>query len=117
MSQLYTVEMFRNKFVYSYDPDTGRRVNERIETISYVITDLPHSAAIAYQFRFPHNGVKITRQAMTSEAPVRTARRDYYERADDAPAHVTSEDIAPAIDTVEAAISGDLGAALGTEAA
>lgn len=119
MSALYTVRMFRQKLVYSYDPATGRRVNEREERLEVVITDLPHVTAIGYKFRFPTNEVTIARQEYSADTPVRrNARRDYYER-DDSPAPVMSEDVETRVedDAVAAAIAGDLSAGLTTEAA
>ena len=117
MSQLYTVRMFRKQFVYSYD-DRGRRCNEREESIEVVVSDLPHVTALGYQFKFPKNGVTITRQEVDAGdiRPRYSAKRDYYER-DDSPAPASSEDTPAHSSTVDAAIRGDLGAALSTEAA
>jgi hypothetical protein len=120
MSQLYTVEMVRKKTVYSYDPHTGARVNEREELLTVIIHDLPRPTALAYQFKFPSAGVKITQQAYSSDVVRHSSKRDYYERADDAPSALTSEDQVredKTDDVVAAAISGNFAAAINAEAA
>jgi hypothetical protein len=112
MGQLYTVTMFRENRVYSYD-DRGRRVNERLEKIPVVITDLPHCTAIGYQFKFPNQGVSVTLQTGSVDmSPSRAERRDYYESAEEAPTPTKSRD-----SIVDAAMRGDFGAAISGEAA
>lgn len=113
---LYTVQMFRQQFVYSYD-DRGRRVNERVEQVAVTITDLPHSTAIGYQFKFPKNGVTITQQFGSDSTPRRSASRDYYEREDDVETSTVDLRKVELDRVTEAAISGDMGAAISGEAA
>jgi hypothetical protein len=116
MSSLFTVTMFRQHAVYSYD-DRGRRVNERIERLEVVVTDLPQRTALAYQFKFPNSGVKITQQNGAA-VTLRTPSRDYYERGDEQPAPVASDDLVHVPtrtaekDLIEAAKTGDFAAAI-----
>lgn len=104
---LFTVRMFRDRVVCSYD-DRGRRCNERTERLEVVITDLPNQTALAYKFKFPKADVTITRQEGAADVtPRRRTSAEYYERPEEtAPVEPKRDAI------VEAAIRGDLGAAI-----
>lgn len=117
MSQLYTVKMLRKRTIYSYDPHTGLRVNERNDHVEITITDLPMRTALAYKFKCADNNPRIIPQEHSVDVVRFSKSRNYYER-DDAPAPVASEDMVHATSSVvSAAISGDMSAALNEEAA
>jgi hypothetical protein len=113
MAQLYTVTMFREQRVYSYD-DRGLRVNERIEKIEVKYCDLPHVTALSYKGRFPHAGVTIEVQIGSEYTPRMTPKREYYERDEEAPVAPSKAERDALVD---AAIRGDLAAAISGEAA
>jgi hypothetical protein len=122
MSKLWTVTINRLQLISKFD-EHGKKISDTVTKIPVTFCDLPYATAKMYLDKSPDDTTIV--EQIAERAPSRSKYRERalpephlqhpFTREGIAPRHLGSEDLTPADAPLEAAMSGDFGAALTAE--